>query len=109
MANRPSPPITSSTWQKENPIVPNIKIPTPLRPYTDNQSQVSVTGETVGEVLNALVNQYPDLRTHLFNGDELRNFVNIFLGDEDTRFMDGLNTDVEPDDQLRIVPTIAGG
>jgi molybdopterin converting factor small subunit len=89
--------------------MPNIKIPTPLRPYTGNQSQVSVTGVTVGDALTDLVSQYPDLRTHLFNGDDLRSFVNIFLGNEDTRFLDGLNTDVEPDDQLRIVPTIAGG
>ncbi len=89
--------------------MPNIKIPTPLRPYTDNQSQVSVAGGTVGDALADLVNQYPDLRVHLFNGDELRNFVNVFLGDEDTRFLDGLKTDVESDDQLRIVPTIAGG
>lgn len=89
--------------------MPTIKIPTPLRPYTDNQSQVTVEGATVGEVLTDLVTRYPDLRVHLFNEDKLRNFVNIFLGDEDTRFLSGLDTDVEADDQLRIVPTIAGG
>lgn len=89
--------------------MPAIKIPTPLRAYTDGQSQLDVAGTTVGEVLNALVEQYPDLKTHLFNGDELRNFVNVFLGDEDVRFLEGMDTEVDAKDNLRIIPSIAGG
>lgn len=87
----------------------NIKIPTPLRAFTNNQAQIEVSGNTVGTVLDDLVTQYPELRNHLFNGNELRNFVNVFLGEDDVRFLDGLNTEVTPDDHLRIVPTIAGG
>lgn len=87
----------------------SIKIPTPLRAYTNNQAQVNVSGSTVGAALNDLTDQYPELRQHLFNGAELRNFVNVFLGDEDVRFLDGLKTEIDPDDALRIIPSIAGG
>lgn len=89
--------------------MPSIKIPTPLRPYAEGNAEIEVAGDTVGAVLDDLTTQYPELRTHLYNGDELRNFVNIFLGDEDIRFRDGLDTDVEANDKLRIVPSIAGG
>lgn len=87
----------------------SIKIPTPLRVYTNNQAQVSVNGTTVGQALNDLTDQYPELRQHLFNGAELRNFVNVFLDDEDVRFLDGLNTEITAEDSLRIIPSIAGG
>lgn len=89
--------------------MPSIKIPTPLRPYTGNQAQVSVNGGTVGEALNDLTTQFPELRQHLFNGSELRNFVNVYLGEEDVRFLGGLDTDLEASDNLRIIPSIAGG
>ena len=89
--------------------MPNIKIPTPLRPYTANQSQVSVNGATVGAALNDLTAQYPELRQHLFNGGELRNFVNVYLGEEDVRFLGGLETELGNADSLRIIPSIAGG
>jgi molybdopterin converting factor small subunit len=87
----------------------SIKIPTPLRAFTNNQAVIAVTGSTVGEALNNLTDQYPDLRQHLFNGAELRNFVNVFLDDEDIRFLSGLGTDIEADANLRIIPSIAGG
>jgi sulfur-carrier protein len=86
-----------------------IKIPTPLRAYTSGQAEVAVAGDTVGAALSDLVSQHPDLKQHLFNEDELRNFVNIFLGDEDVRFLDGLETTIDADDSLRIIPSIAGG
>ncbi len=89
--------------------MPSIKIPTPLRAYTGGEAQFNIEGETVGQVLNALVEQYPDLKPHLFNEGELRNFVNIFLGDEDVRFLEGLDTEVDSRDSLRIIPSIAGG
>ena len=87
----------------------SIKVPTPLRVYTDNEASVNVDGATVGAALSALVEQYPDLKQHLFNGDELRNFVNVFIGEEDVRFLDGLETEIDADDKLRIIPSIAGG
>jgi molybdopterin synthase sulfur carrier subunit len=87
----------------------NIRIPTPLRVYTDGQAQIDVTGDTVGAALRDLVTQYPELKQHLFNDDELRNFVNVFLGDEDVRFLEGLDTEIDTGDSLRIIPSIAGG
>ena len=87
----------------------SIKIPTPLRSYTGGQAEIAVNGETVGAVLEDLTNQFPDLEQHLYNNGQLRNFVNIFVGDEDIRFRDGLETEIESDEKLRIVPSIAGG
>ena len=87
----------------------SIKIPTPLRAYTDNQAQIDVSGGTVGEALNSLVAQYPDLKTHIYQDDKLRSFVNVFLGDEDIRFLEGEETEIEADAKLRIIPSIAGG
>ena len=87
----------------------SIKIPTPLRAYTGNQATIAVDGATVGEALGNLVSQHPDLKQHLFDGDSLRNFVNVFIGDEDVRFLDGMDTEISADDNLRIIPSIAGG
>lgn len=89
--------------------MPSIKIPTPLRAYTNGEAQLNIEGSTVGQILNTLVEQYPDLKPHLFNGDELRSFVNVFVGDEDVRFLEGMETEVESKDNLRIIPSIAGG
>ena len=86
-----------------------IKIPTPLRAYTGGNAEIAVQGGTVGEALSDLVARHPDLRPHLYNGSELRNFVNVFIGEEDIRYRDGLDTSLEPGDNLRIIPSIAGG
>ena len=86
-----------------------IRIPTPLRAFTDGAADISVAGGTVGEALKNLVDQHPELRAHLFNEDELRSFVNIFIGDEDIRFLQGLDTEIEANENLRIIPSIAGG
>lgn len=90
--------------------MPTFRIPTPLRPYTGGQAQVVVAGDTVGAVLQDLARQYPELRKHLFSeSGELRSFVNVFLGPENVRFMGGVSTTVGETDQLRIVPSMAGG
>lgn len=89
--------------------MPDIKIPTPLRVYTGNQAQVTVQGATIGAVLDDLTAQYPELRPHIFNGDKLRSFVNVFVGEEDIRFLHGLDTDISEQDAIRIIPSIAGG
>lgn len=86
-----------------------IKIPTPLRAYTEGQTEISVSGDNVAAALDDLTNQYPELRRHLFDGDKLRGFVNVFIGDEDIRFRGGLEAAVESDSRLRIVPSVAGG
>lgn len=87
----------------------SIKIPTPLRLYTDNQAVIQVDGSTVAEALNSLTGQYPDLKPHLFQDEKLRSFVNVFLDDEDIRFLDGVETEIPGDANLRIIPSIAGG
>lgn len=87
----------------------HVKIPTPLRQYTSNQAEVSVSGSTVGQALEDLAAQFPALRPHLYEGDSLRGFVNVFLGEEDIRFLQELDTPIDADARLRIVPAIAGG
>lgn len=90
--------------------MPTIKIPTPLRYYTNNQAEVVVRGTTVAEAMDNLVEQYPNLRTHLYNGDgALRPFVNLFLNKTNIRDLQGLETPLGENDQLMIIPSIAGG
>ena len=87
-----------------------IRIPTPLRSATDGQATVEIEGATVDEVLRSLVDQHPDLADNLYNeDDELRQFVNVYVGDDDIRFGDGVDTALEPGDEVSIVPSIAGG
>jgi molybdopterin/thiamine biosynthesis adenylyltransferase/rhodanese-related sulfurtransferase/molybdopterin converting factor small subunit len=88
-----------------------IIIPTPLRQFTGGNSEVSVeTGATAGEALEQLTTAHADLRKHLYNEQNtLRNFVNVYLGDEDIRHLDGPATPVKDGDTLMIVPSIAGG
>jgi molybdopterin converting factor small subunit len=84
-------------------------IPTPLRTFTDQSKTVDVNGATVGQALDDLTRKYPALRDHLFNGAELRRFVNIYIGEEDIRFLNGLDTEISAEENLRIIPTVAGG
>ncbi|MCL4869365.1 MAG: MoaD/ThiS family protein [Anaerolineae bacterium] len=86
-----------------------IRIPTPLRPFANGQAAVAVQGETVGAALNDLTGQYPDLRPHLFDGPQLRSFVNIYLNQEDVRYLQGAETPLQAADTLLIIPSIAGG
>lgn len=86
-----------------------IRIPTPLRPYAGGNSAVAVSGTTVGTALNDLTDQYPDLRQHLFEGAQLRSFVNIYLNQEDVRYLQGAETPLKEADTLLIIPSIAGG
>lgn len=86
-----------------------IRIPTPLRPYTNGQSSVTVSGNSVGAAVEDLAQQHPKLRQHLFEGDKLRSFVNIYLNQEDVRYLDGAETELGENDTLMIIPSIAGG
>jgi sulfur-carrier protein len=90
--------------------MPKVKIPTPLRQYTGGSPEVEVGGETAGEVIGNLAQEYPDLKQHLYTGDgKLRSFVNVYKGDEDIRYLDGADTEVSEGDELSIIPSIAGG
>jgi adenylyltransferase/sulfurtransferase len=85
-------------------------IPTPLRQYAGKQESVEIEAKTVGEALASLTGQYGDLRRHLYTDEgKLRSFVNVYLGDEDIRFLQKENTPLQDGDTLSIVPSIAGG
>src|SRR5436190_9583446 len=85
-------------------------IPTPLRQFTGKQDSVTVPGATVGQVLSALTTQYPDLRKQIFNDEgKLRSFVNVYLNDEDIRYLNKDATPAADGDTLSLVPSIAGG
>jgi sulfur-carrier protein adenylyltransferase/sulfurtransferase len=87
-----------------------IHIPTPLRPFTDKLESVQVSGGTVGELLADLTKKYDGLRKHLYTDEgKLRNFVNVYLNDEDIRYLQREATPVKPGDSLSIVPSVAGG
>ena len=87
-----------------------VLIPTPLRQYADKKDTVELSGSTVGEVLTALTTQHADLRKHLFNDEgKLRSFVNVYLNDEDIRYLQKEATPVSPGDTISIIPSVAGG
>lgn len=87
-----------------------ILIPTPLRQFVNGQDAVDITGATVGECLESLTSQYPDLRKNLYNDEgKLRSFVNVYLNDEDIRYMSKTGTASKDADTISIVPSIAGG
>jgi molybdopterin converting factor small subunit len=87
-----------------------VLIPTPLRQYAGKNDSVELGGSTVGEVLSALTSQHPDLRRHLYSDEgKLRSFVNVYLNDEDIRYLQKDSTPVKENDTLSIVPSIAGG
>ena len=87
-----------------------IHIPTPLRQYADKKVVVEVAGSTVGEGLANLTSRHADLRRHLFTDEgKLRAFVNVYLNDEDIRYLKQESTPAKDSDILYIVPSIAGG
>jgi len=87
-----------------------VLIPTPLRPYTGQQDAVEAEGVTVGEVLAALTNRYTDLRRHLYADDgTLRHFVNVYVNDDDIRYLERDATPLKPGDVISIIPSVAGG
>ena len=87
-----------------------VLIPTPLRPYTSQQDTVDAEGGTVGEVLSALTSQFTDLKRHLYADDgKLRHFVNVYVNDDDIRYLERDATKLKPGDVISIVPSVAGG
>ena len=87
-----------------------VLIPTPLRPYTDQKDTVEVDGSTVGELLAALTSRYGDLRRHLYSDEgKLRSFVNVYVNDDDIRYLNRESTPLKAGDVVSIVPSVAGG
>jgi len=90
--------------------MPRILIPTPLRPYTGEQASVTVEGGNVDQALRALVDAHPGLRPHLYDDEgRLRNFVNVYVGDDDIRYRERGETAVDEESEVSIVPSVAGG
>jgi molybdopterin converting factor small subunit len=86
-----------------------VRIPTPLRPHAGGLDSVEAQGSTVGEILGNVGAQYPTLRDRIFDGAELRRFVNIYVNNEDIRYLDDLDTAIADKDEISIIPAVAGG
>ena len=87
-----------------------VRIPTPLRNLTKDQADVKVEGATVGEMFDNLETQYPGIKERLMDEKgEVRRFVNVYVNEEDIRFLDGVKTALKAGDSVAIVPAIAGG
>jgi molybdopterin synthase sulfur carrier subunit len=90
--------------------MPNVRIPTPLRKLTNELEVVSVSGGTIAEVLTSLETAYPGIKERLCDADgNIRRFINVFVNDEDVRFLEETATVVKDSDEISIVPAIAGG
>ena len=89
--------------------MPVVRIPTVLRKHTGGEPKVTADGGTVREVFDALVDRYPALEENLFDDGQVRGFINVYVDDEDIRYVQGLDTTVEDDDEIAIMPAVAGG
>jgi MoaD family protein len=87
-----------------------VRIPSVLRPSVGGEKELDVDGSTVGEVIDSLIARFPSLRDQLLTGEgELNRFVNVYVNGQDVRYLDGLATAVEPRDEVRLLPAMAGG
>lgn len=87
-----------------------VTIPTPLRRYTDGAGVIEVAGDSVGSALQSLTDQFPRLKQHLYTDEgRLRSFVNVYVNDDDIRYLQRTETSVKPGDLISIIPSIAGG
>jgi MoaD family protein len=86
-----------------------VQIPTPMRQHTEGKTTVEVQGGTVKAVLDDLSARYPGLTARLFDNGQVRRFINLFLNNEDIRYLDNLATPVKDGDELAIIPAVAGG
>ncbi|MAU24888.1 MoaD family protein [Chloroflexi bacterium] len=87
----------------------NVKIPTPLRVLTNNETSVEVSGEKIINIINNLDEKFPGITEKIMDNNELKHFVNIYVNGEDIRYLDSLDTKVESGDEIAIVPAVAGG
>jgi len=89
--------------------MPVVRIPTPLRPHAGGQDTIEAAGNTVGAVLESLGATFPELRERIMEGGDIRRFVNVYVNNEDIRYLDDLGTPVAERDEISIIPAIAGG
>jgi molybdopterin synthase sulfur carrier subunit len=114
MKSKPGRPDTP--FRKQNPestiikIMTNVRIPTPLRKLTREKEIVEASGSNVAEIIEDLERNYPGLKERVCDEEgNIRRFVNVFLNDEDIRFLEDKSTSIKDGDELSIVPAIAGG
>jgi molybdopterin converting factor small subunit len=107
----PSAQVAAAVAHEEPPSMPvEIRLPTLLRSQADGQSTVSVDGSTIGEALGALVTTYPGMSGQVLNEDgTLHKFVNVYVNDDDVRYLQQLDTPVAEGDEITILPAVAGG
>jgi MoaD family protein len=86
-----------------------VHIPTAMRQHADGQALVEVSGASVREALDSLGARYPNITGRLFENGQVRRFVNVYLNDEDIRYLDNLQTPIKEGDELSIIPAVAGG
>ncbi len=86
-----------------------VNIPTPMRQHTDNQAVVESTGSTIKDLLDNLGKKHPGITGRIFENGQIRRFVNVYLNDEDIRYLDSLQTPVKDGDEVSIIPAVAGG
>jgi len=86
-----------------------VRIPTPLRTLTGGQDEVTAEGKTIADLIADLEKRHPGMRDRLLDEKGVRRFVNIYVGEEDIRFLEGLKTELKAGDSVSIVPAIAGG
>jgi len=86
-----------------------VRIPTILRTYTDGAKAVEGDGKTLADLLIDLDSRYNGIRERIVDGEDLRRFVNVYLNDEDVRFLDGISTELSDGDSITILPAVAGG
>lgn len=86
-----------------------VRIPSVMRGLTGGADEVSVAGATLGDVIEALEAKHPGIRAKLLDGQGVRRFINIYVGEDDVRFLEGLQTKLAADAQVSIIPAIAGG
>ena len=87
-----------------------IIIPTALRQFAENRDSVKLSGQNIGELLNNLMQKFPNMKKHLFSEDgQMRNFVKVYVNDDDIRYLENSETQVKEGDVISIIPSVAGG
>ena len=87
-----------------------VRIPAPLRRLTNGQDKITAEGKTLQEIIDFLEQNFPTIKSRICNEDvEIRNFVNIYVNDEDVRFLNGISSEIKDGDEISIVPAVAGG
>ena len=89
--------------------MPVVRIPTVLRKHTSGEAKVEAEGSSVGEVFSDLIAHHPGLGDQLLEDGDVRGFINVYVDDEDIRYLDGLDSRVEGDSEIAIMPAVAGG